>query len=525
MKKNKRVLSILITLAMALGLLAAMPLTAYAAAPSNPVPDVIWDFTVVDASGSGTGWSWDQPSKTLTLNNFTLASGAEYVLRLPGDSTIVLTGTNSITNTRTSSGFSIGILVSSEGGLTINGNGSLTITGGASNTSAGPGIQLPGADLKVGGDADVTAVGGTRSSSIGVMFGVGGTITMAGNGRLTAIGNSRAISRDYTVPNGYRYYVSTTTAPSATPLTGDGFSTIIDSTYKYAKFEYVTPVLSLSASSWSPAAAAGSTGVNVTSNLYWVASSDAASWLTATPAGAMGDGSFTINATENLGTTARSGTITVMGGGITRTVAVTQAGAAPTLDLSASSWNPTGAASSTSVTVTSNTSWAVSSDAAAWLTASPTSGSNNGSFTINATENTGTAARSGTITVMGGGITRTVAVTQAGAVPATTDVTELDSATKIYKGFTKGKTIKYFEDLKAEYPDLTFTAAANKMFTMDANGKITFKKSFASLINGKVAVTVSSIHAPSVLKTITVTVRWAWWEYPMVILGFGWLWI
>jgi hypothetical protein len=58
-------------------------------------------------------------------------------------------------------------------------------------------------------------------------------------------------------------------------------------------------------------------------------------------------------------------------------------------------------------------SWTVTDDQT-WLSASPTSGSGNGSFTVAATANTGTTSRNGTVTVTGGGITRTIAVTQSG---------------------------------------------------------------------------------------------------------------
>ena len=63
--------------------------------------------------------------------------------------------------------------------------------------------------------------------------------------------------------------------------------------------------------------------------------------------------------------------------------------------------------------MTGNVSWNVTDDQS-WLSASPASGSGNGNFTISATANTGTTARTGTVTATGGGITRTVAVTQAG---------------------------------------------------------------------------------------------------------------
>jgi mannan endo-1,4-beta-mannosidase len=70
-------------------------------------------------------------------------------------------------------------------------------------------------------------------------------------------------------------------------------------------------------------------------------------------------------------------------------------------------------ASNALVTVTSNQNWTVS-DNATWLTASPTAGSSNGSFTVSATANTATTSRTGTVTVTGGSLQRTAAVTQSG---------------------------------------------------------------------------------------------------------------
>jgi mannan endo-1,4-beta-mannosidase len=83
------------------------------------------------------------------------------------------------------------------------------------------------------------------------------------------------------------------------------------------------------------------------------------------------------------------------------------------LALSTSSVSLASAASTAPVSVTANVSWTVTDDQS-WLSASPTAGSNNGSFTISTTANTGTTARTGTVTVTGGGLTRTVSVTQAG---------------------------------------------------------------------------------------------------------------
>jgi hypothetical protein len=83
------------------------------------------------------------------------------------------------------------------------------------------------------------------------------------------------------------------------------------------------------------------------------------------------------------------------------------------LTLGSSSLSVGAGATSTNVTVTSNVSWTVNDDQS-WLSTTPTSGSNNGNFAVNTTANTGTTARNGTVTVTGGGITRTVAVAQSG---------------------------------------------------------------------------------------------------------------
>jgi pectate lyase len=88
-------------------------------------------------------------------------------------------------------------------------------------------------------------------------------------------------------------------------------------------------------------------------------------------------------------------------------------GSANNLTVNPTSLSYGASASSQPVAVTANVSWTVT-DNQGWLSASPTSGSNNGSTSVSATANTATSSRSGTVTLTGGGITRTVAVTQAG---------------------------------------------------------------------------------------------------------------
>ncbi|MCG6912832.1 T9SS type A sorting domain-containing protein, partial [bacterium BMS3Abin03] len=99
------------------------------------------------------------------------------------------------------------------------------------------------------------------------------------------------------------------------------------------------------------------------------------------------------------------------GGGIIRSVTVTQAERPTILTVTPSNQFVTYGSGSKTFTVESNINWTVS-DNAAWLTVDPTSGDSNGTLIAIYSENTTASQRIGTITVTGGGISRTVTVTQ-----------------------------------------------------------------------------------------------------------------
>ena len=88
-------------------------------------------------------------------------------------------------------------------------------------------------------------------------------------------------------------------------------------------------------------------------------------------------------------------------------------GATTNLSVNPTSISLGAGAASSAVAVTANVGWSVTDDQS-WITASPTSGTNNGSFTVSATANTGTASRGGNVTVSGGGQSRVIGVSQAG---------------------------------------------------------------------------------------------------------------
>ncbi|HEY6126251.1 MAG TPA: BACON domain-containing carbohydrate-binding protein [Steroidobacteraceae bacterium] len=246
--------------------------------------------------------------------------------------------------------------------------------------------------------------------------------------------------------------------------------------------------LTVAPSTLSFASGAASSPVTVTANVSWTVT-DNQTWITASPTSGTNNGSFTVSATANTGTASRSGTVTVTGGGLTRTIAVTQAAAtANNLTLSQTSLSFASTAASSAVNVTANVSWTITDDQT-WLSASPTSGSNNGSFTVSATANTGTASRTGAVTVTGGGLTRTVSVTQAGQSTTNTltvSTTSLALASAISSG--------------------TFSITSNVSWAVtDDQSWITVTPASGSN-NATVTVNATSANTATTSRTGTVTV-------------------
>ena len=162
----------------------------------------------------------------------------------------------------------------------------------------------------------------------------------------------------------------------------------------------------------------GDQTITVTASGAWAVSKSAGSdWLTIKPeAGNAGTSQVTLTAAENTTTGSRTSTITVKSGELTKSISVSQSAANPEMSLNLSSMEFASGSGSKSIKITSNTSGRVSSDQA-WCSVSPTSGSGDGSVTVNVDENASTAERTATFTVKSEAGDKTVKVTQRGINP------------------------------------------------------------------------------------------------------------
>ena len=245
------------------------------------------------------------------------------------------------------------------------------------------------------------------------------------------------------------------------------FGTIVEQAPNYT--------LSVSPTSLSFATTGEQKTFSVTSTTDWtVSSSD--SWLTVSPASGSDNGTITVTTVANTATTKRTATITVSGTGVTtQTISVTQDAVPAILSVSPTLLSFTPSGEQKTFAVTSNTEWAVSSNAS-WLTVSPVSGSNNGTVMVTTSANTATSQRTATLTVSGTGITaQTINITQDGipVIPVTSVVLNY-SAADLTAGETLQLTATVFPN-NATNPKVSWNSDNQSVATVSASGLITAK--------------------------------------------------
>jgi len=203
--------------------------------------------------------------------------------------------------------------------------------------------------------------------------------------------------------------------------------------------------LSVTPGNQNVGANAGSTSFSVATGSSWSAVSNA-TWCTVTASGT-GNGTITADYTSNTSVSVRTAVITVTVSGLpVQTTTVTQSGAAPVLNVTPSNQNVTSTAGEASFAVTSNTSWTSTSNVS-WCSTTA-SGLENGSLIASYQENTGSAPRVATITVMVDGLSpKTITVTQDGSGVGISELTQ--GPLLMYPNPTEGLvTLNPGEDMK-----------------------------------------------------------------------------
>lgn len=213
-KKFVRLISAVLSAAMTL---TAVPLSAFAEGEahthdgeSNVITTPL-DFREKTADESGDGWSWDHDTKTLTLNGVNIQATTEEnmmsVVTVPDGTKIVLNGENTIVQTDTleSDTYVLSAVnnkeVNCDGTMTISGDGVLNAENRSTDSMArslGGTIILNGGTVNATGKVvaesleihndGVLNANATAASYEGAAVGVGGSITVDGNGSLNAVG-------------------------------------------------------------------------------------------------------------------------------------------------------------------------------------------------------------------------------------------------------------------------------------------------------------------------------------------------
>lgn len=160
-----------------------------------------------------------------------------------------------------------------------------------------------------------------------------------------------------------------------------------------------------------PASGVKGMSLKVKSNVSWTAKSNV-SWIKLTRSSGSGNGSLVYNVTENTGSSARTGTITVSGKGKTAKCKITQAKKTVQLQTAVTSRkHPASGVSGMTLKVTANVPWTATANVS-WIRLTRSSGSGNGTLAYNVPENTGSSDRTGKITVSAKGKTATCTITQ-----------------------------------------------------------------------------------------------------------------
>jgi uncharacterized protein (TIGR02145 family) len=386
------------------GITHTIAVTQEAAGEDNPDAP-----TLTVSPGSLTG-------KPATADTYpiTVTANVAWVVAITAGNEFITPSTHSGTN---SGSFSVALSANTgterAGTVTVTGGGiTRTIAVTQADANAAPTLEIS--------PSEVTAPAAGTTQPIAVTSNVAWTASVTEGNFITLLNESGSGNDSFDITVAENSTTATRTG-TVTVTSGDLARTIAVTQAAAGEDNPDAPTLTvLPESLTGKPATAGTYPITVTANVAWavsVAEGEGNNFITPSTYSGSGNGSFSVALAANTGTE-RAGTVTVTGGGITRTIAVTQAdaNAAPELEISPSEVDAPAAGTTQPIAVTSNQAWTVTKTDE-FITLLNESGSGNGSFDITVAENSATATRTGTVTVTSGDITRTIAVTQAAASP------------------------------------------------------------------------------------------------------------
>ncbi len=176
--------------------------------------------------------------------------------------------------------------------------------------------------------------------------------------------------------------------------------------------------LTVSPTTLSYTQAGGTQSAAISANVPWTVSSSA-SWASVSATTGTGNGTLQITCAANSSYDPRTATITISGsGGVApRTIAITQVGTKPPLDVSPAQLNVTANAGSAVLQVAATADWQVT-ESASWISVSPLSGNLDGTVTITYQQNTAFSPRAALVYFTSqAGAFKSITISQAGASP------------------------------------------------------------------------------------------------------------
>lgn len=196
----------------------------------------------------------------------------------------------------------------------------------------------------------------------------------------------------------------------------------------------------------------GTVKVKTDTGCSWIASSNS-SWITVN-ASSSASGTVSYSVAANNGTTSRTGTLTVAG----QTFTVTQGGVGCTYSLSPTNqaFMAAGGSGTVSVSAPVSCAWTASRADASWITiTSGSTGSGNGTLSFSVLANSGSASRTGTLTVAG----QTFTVSQCGGESCALFVPIVLSAAGLNNSFFTSELALTNRGSLGATLELTYTAA------------------------------------------------------------------